>query len=146
MGKVLLFDTIKRKYFNELDEKKKKTRNYIIKEEDGTVSKYISQLEGSGGGGGSEELVVTYIDGEIEGKLISDTSLDDIIDAYESGKSVKARYYAYTFYCIQVESFAQGAESEHAKFVILDRGWGITIDQESGLSADLSILEFITRT
>jgi hypothetical protein len=56
MGIVLLFDTVKRKYFDSLDDEKKKKRNFIIKEDDGSVSKYIANLEGAGGGSADQKI------------------------------------------------------------------------------------------
>ena len=90
--KPLLFNVIKRKKFDELE---KKDKDYIIKEEDGSTSKYINKLEN--GGGGSLEVSITeyYINhhGSLNrNEIVCDKSYNELKKMIDDGIKFNVDY------------------------------------------------------
>jgi hypothetical protein len=91
MGKPILFDTISRSKFEGLTDEQKAKKNFLIKNEDGSRSKWIGNIENGGGDTptpSGSNFVVTYT--ENAGTYTADKTFEEMKSAFEAGKNVIA--------------------------------------------------------
>lgn len=91
MAKPILFTTISRNKYDALSDEDKSKKNYIIKEEDGSSSKAIGKLEGSGG----DNIFIVEIEQVNSSGFRTKEKAKDIYDAAMSGKVIISKHGSY---------------------------------------------------
>ena len=82
MAKPILFDTISRAKFETLDSDVKDKKNFLIKNTDGSLSKWIGNIENE-----NNDFIVNFTFTSQTGGTM-DKTIKEINDAYESGKTI----------------------------------------------------------